>query len=140
MFDIKLLEGDDSCISDTLALCLEQWNWFMDSKRHWWAVAFTQSEPKLWVAYAGLSIYDKDTIYIGPDYVTEPARGHGLQKQLLEFRHEWAKQNGYSKTIAVVAHDNHYSSNNFLKTGYLLRSPWPGFSDSSTYLFYEKKL
>jgi GNAT superfamily N-acetyltransferase len=133
---IKILD-DPRKVSDSLAMCLDSWSWFMNSKKHWWAVAF---EGKFWVAYGAISIYDDNTVYLGPDYTTEKARGHGLQYELIKARHRWARRHGYTFAIAVVEPLNIKSANNYIKAGYHLRKPWHGFSENSALLWFERAL
>ncbi len=128
---------DPRMVSDSLALCINEWNWFMDSKAHWWWVAFAE---RMWVAYAGLSVYDHSTVYMGPDHALREMRGFGLQRKLIQARHRFARRLGYDRAIAVVAHDNIHSANNYIRSGYTLREPWPGCDPKSYCLYFEREL
>jgi L-amino acid N-acyltransferase YncA len=134
---IKLVK-DPRKVSESLASHLEKWNWFLNSKTYYWFVVFDKQGR--WVGYGALSIYDRDTIYLGPSYVCEQMRGCGLQRKLIKARERWARKQGYTRAISVVDYNNLYSANNLIKCGYLLRKPWPGFAQEYLYLFFEKRL
>lgn len=133
---IKIVDNP-RMVSDTLADSLAAWNWFMNSKRYWWFVAF---EHKLWLAYAALSVYNKTTAYFGPDYVIKEVRGLRLQLKLIRYREKWARGQGFKRALAVVEHNNIFSANNYIKAGYLLRDPWPGFGPENKCLWFTKEL
>lgn len=136
MFTIRKVD-DPRKVSDSLAICLQQWTYFVDHSEHFWWIAFSNN---LWIAYGGAQIFNRHTLYIGPDHVLKEARGNGLQRKLIQVRERWARKNNFTNAIAVVAHDNIYSANNYIKAGYLLRKLWPGAEPKDCCLYFEKNL
>ncbi len=137
MFKIKKV-NNPKAVSDTLDICCSAWAWYLEAREFWWFVVF--NSDNIWVAYGALSVYNKDTLYLGPDHVIKEMRGLGLQSKLIVYRERWARRQGYKKLICIVAHDNIYSANNFIKRGWLLRKPWPGCEAKNNYLYFEKIL
>jgi GNAT superfamily N-acetyltransferase len=135
---ISIVQTDKpETISESLSLSLNAWCWFVEHSKHWWWIVL---EGKTWLAYGGLAVFDRETLYLGPDHVLREYRGRGLQRLLINKREEWGKQEGYNRMICVVAHDNIYSANNFIKCNWLLRKPWPGTDPKNHYLYFEKDL
>jgi GNAT superfamily N-acetyltransferase len=124
-------------VSESLAIVLSRWNYFTDHSEHrWWVVFYN----RLWVAYGCGITFDRTTFYMGPDHVLKEMRGHGLQRKLIYARERWARAEGFTKAVAVIAHDNIYSANNYIKCNYLLRKPWPGTDPKDCCLYFEKDL
>ena len=130
--------ADPRMVNDsTLMTALSEWNWFVNSKKFLWFVLF---KKKRWVAYGALSLYDSSTVYFGPDFVVEPARGHRLQQKLIKKREKWARKQGYKVVLVVVEPGNVSSANNYIRCGYALREAWLGFGQNDKYLWFTKEL
>ena len=84
---------------------------------HWWWVA--QEKGGL-LGFAGAKPYDAHSLWMGPSGVLPAARGQGIQLRLLEIREAWARDQGWQRCVSVVDADNWYSTNNFIRAGYLL--------------------
>lgn len=100
------------------------------SKGHWWA-AFDYDKDKKPVAFAGMVPSSRylNTGYLCRAGVIPEYRGQGLQRRLLKTRERKAKQLGYFRIITDTT-DNPPSSNNLIKSGFLLFDPelkwaWP---------------
>jgi GNAT superfamily N-acetyltransferase len=137
MFTIRKI-SDPRKVSESLTASLAEWNWLINSKKHHWWVVFNKC-CKSWVAYGGLSLYDRNTLWFGPDLVLASARGQGLQRKLIKLREHWAKKNGFTRLIAVTDYSNIYSANNFIRNGWLLCKPWPGFNYQKECCLYLEK-
>jgi GNAT superfamily N-acetyltransferase len=116
---------------DSLMHAIRAWVGYIEhSSRKWW-VAFTAEG--LWVGFAGLEIFDQNSVLLNPCEVKPKARGQGLQTRFIEVRERWAIQNGFTRALSLTNMDNIVSSNNLIKSGYKLRERLPGLSGLGLY-------
>lgn len=87
--------------------------WIFRSRYVWWIV-FDEE----WVAYAGLSFYDKKTFYLGPTFVKESHRGRKIQSILIKMRESYAQTVGIHKIMTFVEKTNVFSLRNLQSNGY----------------------
>ena len=94
----------------------------------WWIAWDPKGNP---VGFAGAKLIDQ-----GPNYqiayliragVSPSARGHGLQRRLINCRVNWAKKQGAKAAITYTLYNNHTSSNNLIKSGFHLYYPEVGW-------------
>jgi GNAT superfamily N-acetyltransferase len=90
---------------------------------HWWLVySLDESEP---VAFAGMVPFEPFPLvgYLKRAFVIPTARGHGLQRSLLEEREAKARQLGWTTLVSECAADNHPSAANFQRAGFTQFEP-----------------
>jgi GNAT superfamily N-acetyltransferase len=103
----------------------------------WWIV-YDGKKP---VAYAGASyLKEKNRVYLCRVGVLDEYRGLGLQKELIKKRLQWAKTCGADAAVTYTDGDNIYSSNNLIKSGFLLYIPDFPWGSSPDALYWVKKL
>lgn len=87
----------------------------------WWIV-FDGKKP---VGFAGIvpSTLAADVGYLKRAGVLPAYRGHGLQRRLLRVREAEAKRQGWSRVITDTFYGNIHSSNNLIKSGYVMFEP-----------------
>lgn len=133
MYEIRQINKPSSI--PTLLHSIEHWVGYIEHySRRWWA-AFDGQE---WVGWAGLQIFNPTTVLLTPCEVMLEARGHGLQKRFIQEREQWAITNGFEVALSLANYDNIISANNLIKSGYLLRDPWPGAAGMG--LYFQKGL
>ncbi len=83
-----------------------------------WFVVYNDNNE--WMSYAGIQLnwYGCVSVYMGPSFVREEFRGKGLQRKMMQFRENWAKENGYSVLTTCAYEDNIYSRRNIEAEGY----------------------
>jgi L-amino acid N-acyltransferase YncA len=92
------------------------------SRTYWW-VGFAHQE---WVAYSALSVFDFQTMYVGPTFVKPEARGRGLQRVILSLKEEFARSLGVKRLVGVVDEPNPASVKNLEALGFRKVAPWVG--------------
>jgi GNAT superfamily N-acetyltransferase len=97
-----------------------------------WFVIYVDGE---WAGYGGLNLVHKSGVaYLGPSFVKPEFRGRGFQRQLLEAREEYAKNNAIWLLTTSTEDDNIYSINNLLACGYtMVPGPRDGY-------YFEKQI
>lgn len=88
--------------------------WIFRNEYTWWVFL----DGSDWVAYAGLSFYNKNTFYLGPTFVKESYRGLGYQSWLIQLREKYALEQGIKRMVTFVEKTNVFSLNNLKKNGY----------------------
>ncbi len=113
----------------------------------WW-VATDDGRP---VGYSGGRVWERDggVFIIERQGVIPEARGHGLQRRFIRAALNYAKREGLSSVWSYTAHWNVHSSNNFIRTGFVLWSPshWGGVpnpaevvEDGAGWLYWKRDL
>jgi GNAT superfamily N-acetyltransferase len=103
----------------------------------WWIV-YDGDEP---IAYAGaVYLKDKNSVYLSRSGVTEDYRGYGLQRKLIQKRVKWAKDMGADCVVTYTDSDNIYSSNNLIKSGFLLYLPDFPWGSADDALYWKRTL
>jgi len=95
------------------------------AQSHWWLA----KDGNKSVAYAGLKVVDKNLAFLSRAGVTQNARGKGIHRRLIQVRTRWAWLHQLNTLITYTLVSNHPSSNNLIRTGFLLYDPewaWVG--------------
>jgi len=67
----------------------------------------------------------EDAVFLARAGVLPCARGHKLQRRLLQVRESWARKLGVEVCITYVLHSNFPSLANLIKSGYeMYKPPW----------------
>lgn len=107
--------------------------WFTPA-RYFWVVFY----GKKWIGYGCASVQDKETLYLGPTFISEKHRGKGLQKKLIRVREKFAQKKGFSYLISSVNYDNVVSAKNLETSGFIKCKPWNKLKPTG--LYFRKNL
>lgn len=93
----------------------------------WWVVWGDHDIP---MAFAGGLVWEPDHyFYLSRAGVLPKYRGYGIQRKLIQARHQHAKKLGLKGSYTYTNPENIVSSNNLIKSGFLLFQPtseWAG--------------
>lgn len=96
-------------------------------RTEWWIARDEEGEP---VGYAGARLLlSQKMVYLVRAGVLPRARGNGLQRRLVRCRVNWGAKHGAETAITYTLSENHPSSNNLIKAGFVLYEPtwaWVG--------------
>ena len=94
----------------------------------WW-IATIEGEP---VGHAGCRVVDDGvSVYLNRAGVLSAARGHGIQRALIQARLRWGRRRGIKYFVTYTSLDNPRSANNLIQCGFRLYVPacaWAGRS------------
>ena len=99
-----------------------------------------------WLAYcngylAGFCIATKispSIVFLSRAGVLPEYRGKGIQKRMIQVRLWWARKIGAKHAVTYTSYDNLPSSNNLIKTGFVLFNPeWPWVGTDYNYWIRE---
>ena len=114
----------------------------------WWIGVDEDDQPVCYVGATPWDFKEEKYLYLHRTGVLPVARGLGLQKRMIHLVLRHAKKEGYPEVVSYTAHDNIYSANNFIRTGFTLWEPatWGGerdplaVTDDTGWLFWRKEL
>lgn len=103
----------------------------------WW-VGWNGDIP---VAYAGAKLIPQaNCVFLSRAGVMPEARGQGLQRKMIAIRLRWARQQGVKRVITYTHPLNVVSSNNLIRSGFLLYRPeWEWAGPEFLYWIHENK-
>lgn len=90
--------------------------WIFRNQYCWWVIL----DGDEWVAYAGLSHFDKNTFYLGPTFVKESYRGRGFQSRLIRLREKYVHVLHGKGLITFVEKTNVFSAKNLKENGFVI--------------------
>jgi len=126
MYKIKLIDNLESDMQEVLTE-LHTLTFFdtaplYDFSTGWWWLVYTKDTKKE-VGFGGLSIGRvANTGYLCRFGVLPQHRGHSLQKRMIYVIEKFARKAGFTSLVTDTL-DNVPSSNNLIKSGYLMYTP-----------------
>lgn len=137
MYKIKLIDNLESDMQEVLTE-LHLLTFFdtapvYDFSTGWWWLVYTK-DTKEEIGFCGLGRgRTAHTGYLCRSGVLPKHRGHGLQRRMIQVRERFARKAGFTKIVTDTL-DNIQSSNNLIKSGYLMYNPEiPWSFESSSY-------
>ena len=127
MYKLKLIDNLESDIQEVLAE-LHTLTFFdtapvYDFSAGWWWLAYANNDIKEEVGFCGLTKGRTiNTGYLCRSGVLPKHRGYGLQRRMIRVRERFSKKLGFTRLVTDTL-DNIQSSNNLIKSGYLMYTP-----------------
>jgi GNAT superfamily N-acetyltransferase len=118
--------------------CLPEADVWPTAGAFWWLARDEKGGP---VGFAGLYVenYDHGIGSLCRAGVVEEARGHGLQRQLIKTRQDFAYKIGLTRLTTYTHNQNIPSMNNLIRSGFRLYEPPKGWAEDD-FLYWVKEL
>jgi GNAT superfamily N-acetyltransferase len=101
-----------------------------------WLVA-EDDEDETPVGFATIKVVDEDTVFMQRSGVLPHARGHRLQRRLLQQRERWARECDIKWVVTYTSYRNHASITTLIKAGYRFYLPEQYWAGRFTHYFFK---